>query len=59
MRDNDIRPLISLGVCHAWSFEEDFLKYNKIPIEATFNSHPEFTKSNRVFPHSLDSSNDN
>ena len=59
MRDNYIRSLISLGVCHAWSLEEDFIKYNKILIEAIFSSHPEFTKSNRVFPHSLDSSNDN
>ena len=26
--------LISFGVCHAWSFEEDFLKLKKVPIEA-------------------------
>ena len=31
---NEADILISLGVCHAWSFEESFLKVNKIPIEA-------------------------
>ena len=31
---NQADILISLGVCHAWSFEEDFLKHNKIPVEA-------------------------
>jgi len=59
MSDNYIRSLISSGVCYTWSLEEDFIKYNKIPIEAIFSSHPEFTKSNRNFPHSLNSSNDN
>ena len=31
---NSADILISLGVCHAWSFEESFLKLNNIPIEA-------------------------
>ena len=31
---NDANILISLGVCHAWSFEESFLKLNSVPIEA-------------------------
>ena len=59
MRDNYIRSLILSRVFYRWLLEEDFIKYNKILIEAIFSSHPEFTKSNRVFPHSLDSSNDN
>ena len=31
---NNADILVSLGVCHAWSFEESFLKYNRVPIEA-------------------------
>jgi len=31
---NDANILVSLGVCHAWSFEESFLEYNKVPVEA-------------------------
>ena len=30
----DANVLVSFGVCHAWSFEESFLSYNKVPVEA-------------------------